>query len=93
MGKLVIVGCPRHRRGSSHKHHPYTERENFADCELGRGTSNLMRGWNQLPWVDATAITEPTCEKIVLMLDATPGIRAPAVTATKPAINAYSMRS
>ena len=27
------------------------------------------------------------------MLDATPGIMAPAATATKPAIKAYSMRS
>src|SRR5579872_2607807 len=31
--------------------------------------------------------------KIVLMLVATPGMIAPAATATKPAINAYSMRS
>ena len=43
--------------------------------------------------MEATFNTEPTFEKIVLMLDATPGMRAPAVTATKPAINAYSMRS
>ena len=39
------------------------------------------------------AITDPTFEKIVLMLSATPGITAPAATATKPAIKAYSMRS
>jgi len=43
--------------------------------------------------VEATAITDPTFEKIELMLDATPGMTAPAATATKPAIKAYSMRS
>jgi len=31
--------------------------------------------------------------KIVLMLVATPGMIAPAATATNPAIKAYSMRS
>ena len=36
---------------------------------------------------------ELTWLKITLMLLATPGIIAPAATATKPAINAYSMRS
>jgi hypothetical protein len=45
------------------------------------------------PWVEAIAITEATFEKIVLMLDDTPGIIVPAATATKPAIRAYSMRS
>jgi hypothetical protein len=34
-----------------------------------------------------------TLLKMVLMLVATPGMIAPAATATKPAINAYSMRS
>ena len=34
-----------------------------------------------------------TLLKIVLMLVATPGMIAPAATATKPAIKAYSMRS
>jgi hypothetical protein len=43
--------------------------------------------------VEATANADPTLEKIVLMLDATPGMTAPAATATKPAINAYSIRS
>jgi hypothetical protein len=43
--------------------------------------------------VDATASTELTFEKIVLMLDATPGMTAPAATATKPAMSAYSIRS
>jgi hypothetical protein len=43
--------------------------------------------------VDAFAITDPTCEKIVLMLLATPGITAPAATATNPAMSAYSIRS
>ena len=43
--------------------------------------------------MDATAITEATFEKIVLILDPTLGITAPAATATKPAINAYSIRS
>ena len=38
-------------------------------------------------------MTEDTLEKIVLMLVDTPGMMAPADTATKPAINAYSMRS
>ena len=38
-------------------------------------------------------MTDATFEKIVLMLDAMPGIIAPAATATKPAIKAYSMRS
>ena len=32
-------------------------------------------------------------EKIVLMLVATPGMIAPAATATKPTINAYSIKS
>jgi hypothetical protein len=36
---------------------------------------------------------EPILLKIVLMLDATVGASAPAETATKPAINAYSIRS
>src|SRR5579864_3531569 len=36
---------------------------------------------------------ESIFEKIVLILLATPGITAPAATATKPTINAYSMRS
>lgn len=36
---------------------------------------------------------DATCEKIVLMLLVTPGIIAPAVTATKPAMSAYSIRS
>ena len=43
--------------------------------------------------MDAFDITDAIFEKIVLMLEATPGIMAPAATATKPAINAYSMRS
>ena len=54
-----------------------------------QGTDDLI----SYPWVEAIAITEPTFEKIVLMLDATPGMMAPAATATKPAIKAYSMRS
>jgi hypothetical protein len=41
----------------------------------------------------ALYITELIFEKIVLMLVATPGMIAPAETATKPAIKAYSMRS
>jgi hypothetical protein len=36
---------------------------------------------------------EPTFEKVEAMLDATPGMIAPAATDTKPAIKAYSMRS
>jgi hypothetical protein len=38
-------------------------------------------------------ITEFTCEKIALILLATPGIAAPAAIATKPAMSANSMRS
>jgi hypothetical protein len=41
----------------------------------------------------AAVIVLATLLKIVLMLVATPGIIAPAATATKPAIKAYSMRS
>jgi hypothetical protein len=36
---------------------------------------------------------ELTLLKMMLMLLATPGMIAPAATATKPAINAYSIRS
>ena len=57
------------------------------------GTSSAVSSLPPPPWVDATAITDATCEKIVLMSSATPGITAPAATATKPAIKAYSMRS
>ncbi|MGD0618987.1 MAG: hypothetical protein ABSB67_15150 [Bryobacteraceae bacterium] len=46
----------------------------------------------QLPWFAALDITLPISEKMVLMLLATLGIMAPAATATKPAINAYSIR-
>jgi len=38
-------------------------------------------------------MTDAIFEKIVLMLVETPGMIAPAATATKPAIKAYSMRS
>lgn len=38
-------------------------------------------------------ITEEILLKIVLILVATPGIIAPAATATNPAMSAYSMRS
>lgn len=38
-------------------------------------------------------MTDEIFEKIVLMLSATFGIIAPAATATKPAMSAYSMRS
>jgi hypothetical protein len=41
----------------------------------------------------AIAIIEFTCEKIVLMLLATPGMTAPAAMATKPAMSANSIRS
>jgi hypothetical protein len=47
----------------------------------------------QLPCDADLDITEATFEKMVLMALDTPGIIAPAATATKPAINAYSMRS
>jgi len=58
--------------------------------------SHLCSVINQ-PWglgpLAATTITEFTLLKTILMLLATPGMMAPAETATKPAINAYSIRS
>jgi hypothetical protein len=47
-------------------------------------------GWFQPP---AAASSEVIFENTVLMLEAMLGMRAPAATATKPAINAYSIRS
>jgi hypothetical protein len=38
-------------------------------------------------------MTLETLLKMVLMLEETPGMIAPAATATKPAINAYSIKS
>jgi hypothetical protein len=38
-------------------------------------------------------MTEEILLKIVLMLEATPGMIAPAATATNPAIRAYSIKS
>jgi len=38
-------------------------------------------------------MTDAILLKIVLILEETPGIMAPAATATKPAINAYSIKS
>jgi hypothetical protein len=38
-------------------------------------------------------MAEATLEKILLMLTEMPGTMAPAATATKPAMSAYSMRS
>ncbi len=49
--------------------------------------------WLVADYAAAAAITEATFEKMVEMLVATPGMIAPAATATKPAINAYSIRS
>ena len=46
-----------------------------------------------MPVAAAAVIALATLEKMVEMLVATPGITAPAVTATKPAIRAYSIRS
>ena len=63
------------------------------NLSIGRNLALTLQDGLSYPWVEAIAITEPTFEKIVLMLDATPGITAPAATATKPAIKAYSMRS
>jgi hypothetical protein len=45
------------------------------------------------PWEADSVITDPTEEKIWLIDVAMPGISAPAATATKPAIKAYSTRS
>jgi hypothetical protein len=41
----------------------------------------------------AAVITDETFENISLMLLDTPGMIAPAATATKPAISAYSIKS
>jgi hypothetical protein len=49
--------------------------------------------YDQLPWFLALVIAEATDEKIRLMLSETPGMIAPAATATKPTINAYSIKS
>ena len=43
--------------------------------------------------MDATDGAAPSSEKIVLMVDVRPGMKAPSVTARKPAIRAYSIRS
>jgi site-specific recombinase XerC len=56
------------------------------------GLANVI-GQNQLPVFFALNRTEITLEKIWLMLTETPGMMAPAATATNPAIRAYSMRS
>ena len=45
------------------------------------------------PCVEAAPRVEPILLNIVLMLSATSGMMAPAATATKPAMRAYSMRS
>ena len=42
----------------------------------------------QLPWLAALVITDAMFENTVLIEFATPGIIAPAATATKPAIRA-----
>jgi hypothetical protein len=44
-------------------------------------------------WEDADAKTDDIWEKMVLILLATFGMIAPAATATKPAMSAYSIRS
>ena len=70
-------------------------RKKRADKEtaLGNGHKTLL-GSPADQLCDAAVVrTEVTCEKIVLMLLATFGMMAPAATATKPAISAYSMRS
>jgi hypothetical protein len=52
-----------------------------------------MGARNQLPVFLALNMTEATLEKMWLMLEATPGMMAPAATETNPAIRAYSIRS
>jgi hypothetical protein len=56
---------------------------------------NMTRGCNRGFWPQPAAATnsELIFENTVLMLEATLGMRAPAATATKPAISAYSIRS
>jgi hypothetical protein len=61
---------------------PAAARERIGDCH-GKAYD----------WVEALVITEEILLKIVLMLVATPGMIAPAATATNPAMSAYSMRS
>src|ERR1700676_1804761 len=62
------------------------------NLSIGRNLALTLQDGLSYPWVEAIAITEPTFEKIVLMLDATPGITAPATTAPKPALKAHQMR-
>ena len=56
-------------------------------------TSNAKRACelDQL-WLAEAAITLETLLNTLLMLVATPGISAPAESATNPAVSAYSMR-
>ncbi len=61
---------------------------------MGGGTgSHPHKKGIRNPELEAAVITLLILLKIVLMLLATPGMIAPAATATKPAIKAYSMRS
>jgi hypothetical protein len=65
----------------------------LGDVVWGRGVAaRRLSGCDQL-CVDALAIVDETLLKIVLILVATPGMMAPAATATNPAIKAYSIRS
>jgi len=73
------------------KHHSKKKRAD-KEAALRIGHKTLWESFTQL-CEDADESTELTCEKIVLILLATFGMIAPAATATKPAINAYSMRS
>ena len=58
-----------------------------------RGTQDIVEKPAGQLCVDADVKTDDICEKMVLMLLATFGMIAPAATATKPAISAYSIRS
>ena len=58
---------------------------------VDNGAINVSAGGENADAIITTS--EETFEKIVLIWPATPGIIAPAATATKPAIKAYSIRS
>src|SRR5579862_6041366 len=70
---------------------PYTLERSWPRQDGDSSTRCSFQTKCQLPL--ALLRTELTCEKIWEILVATPGMIAPAATATKPAISAYSIRS
>ena len=65
----------------------------WADRHRCRSAQASSPTTNVYEVLAAALMTDETFEKMVLMLVATPGMIAPAATATNPAINAYSIRS